>query len=125
MEAILDFLFSAISGVLYILALGAVLFLFNRCDALLDLVKENINDTPLIYEQRKEEPETDTIAYQKLCTALLGDLEHDISIDGQEILAADYDYMLYDFSALRKTEYSMEYVYSEKGDIIKIVYTSR
>lgn len=45
MEAILDFLFSAISAVLYILALGAVLFLFNRCDALLDLVKENKFET--------------------------------------------------------------------------------
>lgn len=125
MGAIIEFMSSAMAAVLYFLALTAVLFLFNRYDELAGQVKDNINDNPAVYEQRKEVREDNTVSYQKLCTSLLGELKYDISINGQEIKAADYDYMLYDFSALRKTDYTMEYIYSKDGSILMVLYKSR
>lgn len=123
MNNIDDFIFSNGPIFMFILAMAYLLSSTNETKTSIDYVKNSVQDAKEMYVQYEDEYEEESIVtYAELIGVLLSTLDYDIEINGLKLSKDNYDYMIYDFNKIAKTNYKKSYTYNHDGYIQKVIY---
>jgi len=125
MDNVLDFFEDSFSVFIFVIATTLLLNYTGSFKLLINATKKTLNDTYVVYESDNDELYNDTISYSELCTQLASPLSYDIEVvdQGTDIVfeADNYNYLLFDFTILPRSDYyKRSYVYeNEKIKIVK------
>lgn len=88
--------------------------------------KQNIyTGVNVMYQQYEKENESPNIlTYEQMCCRLMNELPYNIKINELSIQKDEFDYMLFDFTTLPKTNYQRQYVFDINGKVKEVVYNS-
>lgn len=126
MDSVHDMLFDLAGVFIFGIAVSMFLLFSRNLNTLLLTTKNNINENYVLYEQIKDISYDDIreVPYQDVIGLLMGDLNVDVKVNNEVIKCEEYDYMLFDFSTVAKTNYSVSYEYNTTGQVTRINFTS-
>lgn len=125
MEPVLDFLYENIRVILFCIALSIFLMISGALNKQFDIIKKNINESPVIYEQVKEDVTENEIKYEDVIGSLINGLSYNIEINNIVIQVDSFNYLLFDYSQIPKTLYTKTIQYNKDEQIEKIIYKSK
>lgn len=126
MDSVHDMLFDLAGVFIFGIAVSMFLLFSRNLNTLLLTTKNNINENYVLYEQIKDISYDDIreVPYQDVIGLLMGDLNVDVKVNNEFIKCEEYDYMLFDFSTVAKTNYSVSYEYNTTDQVTRINFTS-
>ncbi len=126
MDSVHDMLFDLAGVFIFGIAVSVFLLFSRNLNTLLLTTKNNINENYVLYEQIKDISYDDIreVPYQDVIGLLMGDLNVDVKVNNEVIKCEEYDYMLFDFSTVAKTNYHVSYEYNTTGYVTRINFTS-
>lgn len=120
-------IYQGFAVILFCLAFSLLITERNAILQLLEISKETLYDTQVVYQVADADmSEPNIVNYSELCSIFCGPLSYDVRVTGGldsiTCLASNYNYMLFDFSTIPVAkEYERIYHY-ENGNISYVEY---
>jgi hypothetical protein len=121
MEHITKYIDQGINIFLFCMAIVILFNCYSNYNNILITVKENQNED-IIYEQNNESEES-SVSRGEIITMLFGQMEYDIEIDGVLISKIDDTKENIATFNINHEEYLKSYVYDNKNNVTRIVFT--